>query len=142
MPRIRRPQGVYVHACPRPWARLGLGRRNRPRPAVSTHVLCTHHPASVSHQGKPWAPHAYTACMHTCMHACQAAPAPSRLLVCMHVPPQPSHLPACLHARMYARMRTLPRPAAHACLYFLNVCIPVAAPVCLSACTHACAPTG
>eukprot|EP00955_Chlamydomonas_euryale_P093590 364793-Chlamydomonas_euryale.AAC.12 len=41
---------IYVHACPWPRAGLGLGKRDRPRPAASTNVLCTDHPASVSHE--------------------------------------------------------------------------------------------
>eukprot|EP00955_Chlamydomonas_euryale_P053702 355578-Chlamydomonas_euryale.AAC.3 len=40
--------GMYVHACPRFQAGLGLGRHDRPRPAASAHVLCTDHPASFS----------------------------------------------------------------------------------------------
>eukprot|EP00955_Chlamydomonas_euryale_P077527 362959-Chlamydomonas_euryale.AAC.4 len=44
-----RPWGIYVHACPRPRASLGPGRRERPRPVALTNVLCMDHPASVSH---------------------------------------------------------------------------------------------
>eukprot|EP00955_Chlamydomonas_euryale_P042708 352412-Chlamydomonas_euryale.AAC.1 len=29
--RGRRPRGIYVHACPRPRAGQGRGRRDRPR---------------------------------------------------------------------------------------------------------------
>eukprot|EP00955_Chlamydomonas_euryale_P086041 364188-Chlamydomonas_euryale.AAC.4 len=35
--------GIYGHACPRSRAGLGLGRRERPRPAALAHVLCTDH---------------------------------------------------------------------------------------------------
>eukprot|EP00955_Chlamydomonas_euryale_P003734 39216-Chlamydomonas_euryale.AAC.1 len=33
--------GIYVHACPRPRAGLGLGRRDWPRPEVETSMCCT-----------------------------------------------------------------------------------------------------
>eukprot|EP00955_Chlamydomonas_euryale_P075847 362471-Chlamydomonas_euryale.AAC.1 len=57
--------GIYAHACPRSQASLGLGRRDRPRPAASTHVMCTDHPASVSHKGKRSGPLMHI--LHTCI---------------------------------------------------------------------------
>eukprot|EP00955_Chlamydomonas_euryale_P099172 365200-Chlamydomonas_euryale.AAC.7 len=42
------------------------GRHDRPRPAASTHVLFTDHPASVSHEGKRSGP--LTHILHACMH--------------------------------------------------------------------------
>eukprot|EP00955_Chlamydomonas_euryale_P048047 353852-Chlamydomonas_euryale.AAC.4 len=43
---LPRPPVSAYHAC------LGLGRRDRPRPAALTHVLCKDDPAKVSHEGK------------------------------------------------------------------------------------------
>eukprot|EP00955_Chlamydomonas_euryale_P087357 364283-Chlamydomonas_euryale.AAC.35 len=41
--------GLGLSRLPCPRAGPGLGRHDRPRPAASTNVLCTDHPASVSH---------------------------------------------------------------------------------------------
>eukprot|EP00955_Chlamydomonas_euryale_P075100 362213-Chlamydomonas_euryale.AAC.2 len=69
--------GTYMHACPRSWAGLGLGRHDRPRTAASTHLLCTDHPSSVSHYGKRSGP-----LMHI-LHACiQAGRHESSLAAC------------------------------------------------------------
>eukprot|EP00955_Chlamydomonas_euryale_P028349 298633-Chlamydomonas_euryale.AAC.3 len=44
--------GLGLSCIPRPRPAFRLGRRDRPRPAASTHVSCTDLPASVSKQGK------------------------------------------------------------------------------------------
>eukprot|EP00955_Chlamydomonas_euryale_P116849 366442-Chlamydomonas_euryale.AAC.14 len=38
----RRPEasGIYVHACPRPRAVQGRGKRDRPRPEAETSMFC------------------------------------------------------------------------------------------------------
>eukprot|EP00955_Chlamydomonas_euryale_P049537 354275-Chlamydomonas_euryale.AAC.5 len=63
----QRPRGMYVHACPRSQAGLGLGRHDRPRPAAS-HMVCarTSLPrfhARINVRGP--------SCIY-CMHACTA----------------------------------------------------------------------
>eukprot|EP00955_Chlamydomonas_euryale_P089445 364466-Chlamydomonas_euryale.AAC.11 len=70
MPRGRRLRDVYGHASQRPRAGPGLGRHEWPRRAASTHVLCTDHPASVSHKGERSGPpkHILPACMSPFMN--------------------------------------------------------------------------
>eukprot|EP00955_Chlamydomonas_euryale_P076122 362553-Chlamydomonas_euryale.AAC.1 len=48
--RSRRPRGIYVHACPRPRADRGQGKRDRPRPAAETSMFYARM-TQVTHKG-------------------------------------------------------------------------------------------